>query len=105
MSETSGHEKLWDWFSLSYASFLVMPRAMMHEMPDEWQGKMADLLTEWDEMTDCPDDEITGITVSIRKNNKFASMPTELLNYRHPDTEALSHWVKINKQKSRSTNP
>jgi len=43
-----GYDKLWSWFGLSYASFLTLPRVMMHEMPDEWQGKMADLLEEWD---------------------------------------------------------
>ena len=44
-----GREKLWLWFELSYASFLTLPRVLMHEMPDEWQGKMADLLNEYSE--------------------------------------------------------
>src|SRR5690606_33683217 len=30
-----GRERLWTWFSLSYASFLVLPRAGMHQMPDD----------------------------------------------------------------------
>lgn len=37
--EQTGKEKLWQWFSLSYAAWLTLPRVLMHEMPDEWQRK------------------------------------------------------------------
>jgi hypothetical protein len=32
-----GREKLWDWFGLSYASWLTLPRVLMHEIPNEWR--------------------------------------------------------------------
>lgn len=44
-----GFERLWAWFGLSRASWLTLPRCMMHEMPDDWQAKMAALLEQWDE--------------------------------------------------------
>ena len=78
-----GYDKLWSWFSLSYASFLTLPRVMMHEMPDEWQGKMADLLEEWDSAWDSYD--LPNASVSAKKGGKFTKWPEWLLNYRHPD--------------------
>jgi cation transport regulator ChaB len=45
----SGSDRLWLWFSLSYANFLTLPRALMHQMPEEWQDKMAELLEEFDD--------------------------------------------------------
>lgn len=38
-----GYDALWGWFGLSRASFLVLPRVLMHEMPDDWQLRMAAL--------------------------------------------------------------
>ena len=84
-----GREKLWQWFGLSYASFVVLPRVMMHEMPDDWQDKMADLLTEFHTRWPQDVDHIDGCSVSVKKSGKFVSMPKELVNYRHVDREAL----------------
>lgn len=80
-----GYSDLWDWFGLSYASFLVIPRVLMHEMPDEWQGKMAELLLEYDETFDQSKVGVDSVYVSARKDNKFASIPDWLKNYRHPN--------------------
>jgi len=44
-----GYDRLWNWFGLSRATFITLPRAMCHEMPDGWQERMAALLEEWDE--------------------------------------------------------
>lgn len=41
-----------DWFELSYAQFLTVPRLVMESMPLEWQRKMAELLTELDDTFD-----------------------------------------------------
>lgn len=82
-----GYDRLWGWFSLSYASWLTMPRVMMHEMPDEWQDKMAALLEEWDETWDSHD--MPEPSVSAKKNGKFTRWPYWLLNYRHPDKKAV----------------
>lgn len=32
-----GENALWLWFGLSRASWLTLPRVLMHEMPDEWR--------------------------------------------------------------------
>jgi len=87
-----GHGKLWGWFGLSRASFLTLPRVLMHEMPDEWQGKMADLLEQYDATyTNQPD-----IDTSVRatKNGKLTKFPSWMLNYRHPDYEAIEELRK-----------
>jgi hypothetical protein len=85
--DREGHEKLWGWFGLSYASFLVLPRVLMQEMPDEWQGKMADLLSEYGETF--PNQFKMGTTVRATRNSRLTKMPEALLNYRHPDREAI----------------
>lgn len=84
-----GHNRLWLWFGLSRASFLTMPRVLMHEMPDEWQAKMADLLREYDEAwKSWP--EGCGARVQYTVDGKPARMPRWLQNYRHPDREAIA---------------
>lgn len=35
-----------NWFGLSYANYLVLPRSILQSMSDEWQKKMTDLLYE-----------------------------------------------------------
>ncbi|MEM9043529.1 MAG: hypothetical protein AAGC81_02455 [Pseudomonadota bacterium] len=77
----AGHQRLWGWFGLSRASFLTLPRAMMHDMPDEWQAKMADLLKEWDEQwPNFPDVELSA---TCREGGRLRSMPKDWLSYRH----------------------
>lgn len=34
------HGPIWDAFGLSYASFLVVPRVILQQMPDEWQENL-----------------------------------------------------------------
>jgi len=85
---STGHAQLWLWFGLSRASWLTLPRVMMHEMPDEWQAKMAALLEQWDATWTNPPDIET--CVQIRQEGKFVATPEFLVNYRHPDYEALS---------------
>ena len=81
----NGNDKLWGWFELSRASFLTMPRVLMHAMSDEWQGKMADLLNEYDDTF--PNQPDIGTTVRATKNNPYrlVKMPEWLLDYRHPN--------------------
>lgn len=79
---------LWLWFGLSLASWLTLPRAMMHEMPEEWQEKMAELLFEWDETWDTHDTPSPMVTA--RKGNKFTKWPSWVLNYRHPDLKEIN---------------
>lgn len=83
-----GYDRLWLWFGLSRATWLTMPRVMMHEMPDEWQNKMAELLEEWDNTWDgC---EMPEPSVAAKKDGKFTKWPSFLLNYRHPNKEAIN---------------
>jgi hypothetical protein len=81
-NENKGRDKLWLWFGLSRASFLTLPRVLMHDMPDEWQDKMADLLNEYDEtFTKRPDVQSY---VNLRQDGKFIRVPDWMRNYRHP---------------------
>ncbi len=84
MKKRPGHDELWEWFSLSRASFCVMPRALMHEMPDEWQAKMAELLKEWDAAWDWDDCGFQGCRVTVYEGNRFVRTPDWVINYRRP---------------------
>ena len=87
--ERPGYDALWEWFSLSYAPFCVMPRVMMHAMPDDWQAKMAALMVEWDDHWDQEDIGFDTCHVTVKKNRKFVKMPKWLTNYRYPDLDEL----------------
>jgi len=89
MSEVDkpGEEALWLWFGLSYARYLVLPRVLMHEMSDDWQGRMAQLLREYNETF--PNQPDIGTRVYITKNGKLTKAPSWLLNYRRPDRETI----------------
>ena len=88
MIHREGYKKLWSWFSLSYASWLTLPRVLMHEMPDEWQSRMADLLHEYDEHWDFSEIE-SGTRVQLTEGKRLVKMPEWLKNYRHPDARAI----------------
>lgn len=85
--EPPGYAALWLWFGLSYAAWLTMPRVLMHEMPDDWQQRMADLLREYDDHWNLPDCGIT--SVRLRRNGKFVPMPGWIA-YRHPDKATIN---------------
>ena len=87
-AERPGYDALWLYFGLSYAGWLTLPRVLMHEMPDEWQGKMAALLEEWDETWTNPPDIQT--LVSVKQGAKFVKAPAFLTNYRRPDVAAIN---------------
>jgi 2'-5' RNA ligase len=93
--ETPGRDALWLWFGLSYASWLTIPRVLMHEMPDEWQEKMAALLNEYDEHWNF--ESVCDYTphVTLRKGRRFAKTPDWLVSYRHP------HYNEIKKLRSK----
>ncbi len=79
-------ETLDQWFGLSHASFLTMPRVLMNEMPDEWKGKMAALLTEFDD--EFPQSEIDlGTRVQCTRGGKLVATPEALISYRRPDAQ------------------
>jgi hypothetical protein len=82
-----GCDAMWLWFGLSHAGWITMPRVMVHDMPDEWQAKFAELLKEWDgtwvnqpDLTTC---------VGVKSGTRFVRSPDWLTNYRHPNREQL----------------
>jgi hypothetical protein len=87
-----GHDALSFWFGLSYASFLTLPRVLMEAMSDEWQGKMAALLNEYDDTFDrLPS---YGTRVQVLKNGKMTKTPEWLINYRRPDPEVIESFKR-----------
>jgi len=82
MKNASGYDKLQMWWSLSYCQYLTIPRAVMQEMPDEWQGKMAALLEELDDTLDWRPKEGRYWVRLKDDNGRFAEDP--YWNYRHP---------------------
>lgn len=84
----SGHDRLWNWFGCTRASWLTMPRVMMHAMPDDWQARMAVLCDEWDKAWDSQNMPSPQVSAVDRKG-KFTRWPCWLLNYRHPDNSQI----------------
>lgn len=85
---TSGYDQLWGWFGLSRSAYAVLPRVMMHAMPDDWQARFAELMDKWDDHW--PNQPDITAHVQIKQNNRFISTPPWLLNYRHPDHNQLN---------------
>jgi hypothetical protein len=85
-----GYDALWGWFGLSYASFLTLPRVLMHEMHDEWQADMARLLHEYYAAFPNQPPVSTVVNIKRRRNNRFMKTPEWLVNYRHPDREMIA---------------
>ena len=78
-----GYSALWLWFNLSYASWLTIPRVLMHEMPDEWQRDMAKLLNDYDAAY--PNQPDWGTRVQLTRSSKLIKTPSWVINYRHPE--------------------
>lgn len=85
--KTSGYDRLWLWFGLSRASFLTLPRVLMHEMTDEWQMRMAELLEEYNATFNpsC----LPNTTVRAVRDGKLVKMPYVLKQYRRPDHDSI----------------
>jgi hypothetical protein len=84
-----GHERLWNWFGMSRASWLTMPRAFMQAMPGDWQWRMAQLCEEWDAAWNWPDG-MGSASVNQRVYGRMSKWPDYVLNYRHPDNAAIA---------------
>lgn len=53
MSTDIEPEAVHAWFSLSYASYLVVNRSLLQSMPDDWQNRFVALMDElWDYFPD-----------------------------------------------------
>ena len=73
-------EKIHEWFELSYASYLVLPRSILQSAPDKWQIKFVKLLNELGEMFDCPRKGTT-YAVNLRNNNTGRFTTDDLCSY------------------------
>jgi len=86
----SGKDELHSWFGMSYASWLTIPRSFMQEMPDEWQGKMAQLLKEYNNTFDQTQVEVDEVIVIGRKEGKNCKIPEWVSKYRHSDRNKIN---------------
>jgi hypothetical protein len=76
-----------NWFELSYAQFLTVPRLVMESMPAAWQMQMAALLQEMDDTFDWRPTE-GRYWVKLRDGNgHFSHAPLD--DYRHGSIEHL----------------
>jgi len=82
-------EKLWNWFGLSRATFLTLPRVLMHEMSEQWQDKMADLLKEYDDTFSNPPDIGSRVLITD-SNGKTIKTPAWITNYRRPNQDEIN---------------
>lgn len=74
-----------NWFELSYASYLVLPRSLMQAMPADWQHRFVELL---EDMQATFRQENDNYTVLLRdEGGKYTTDPFR--RYRHPDVRAI----------------
>jgi ribonuclease I len=89
-----GADALWNEFERG-ESWLTWSRAMMHMMPDDWQGRMAVLKREFTQHFTCskvPREECFETTVRAKRDGKLVPIPEHLNNYRHLDRAALERY-------------
>lgn len=72
---------MWNWFNLTYSSYLVIPRSLLCGMPLDWQEQFAALLDEMRVIYDSSAIQ-DSYKVILRVGNRFAADP--LRDYRHP---------------------
>jgi hypothetical protein len=72
-----------EWFELSYAQYLTIPRSIMESMSNEWQERMVKCLEELNETFDWRPTE--GRYWVKLKDDKGRYVSDPLMEYRHPD--------------------
>ncbi len=78
-------------FGLSYASWFVLPRAVMNRMPDLWKGRFAALWSEFDaEFGEFPSLDYN--VMAKGPKGRFVKLPDAMCNYRHPDVATIDTW-------------
>lgn len=79
---------VWNWFSLSYAQYLTVPRSVLCSMPEDWQQRFVDLMDDLDEEIDWrPKDGQYWVELRSR-NGRYARDP--LMEYRRPDRDHIN---------------
>lgn len=93
-----GYEKLWCWFGLSRASWLTIPRVLLHAMPEDWQLKLTKLLEEYEQTF--PNQPNIGTRVQVTDmGGKLIKTPGWMLNYKHPNQQEIDK-LKAHKETS-----
>lgn len=78
-----------DWFELSYAQFLTVPRLVMQSMSPAWQAKMVDLLKEMDDTFDWrPKDGRYWVQIRDDKG-RFLTVDAAICDYRRGSVEHM----------------
>ena len=71
MSINEDDRESWDWFGLSHASWLVLPRVALQSMPSAWQVKFFALVRELEETIEYPEGYTGEFAVTMMRKNKF----------------------------------
>lgn len=86
-------EPVHEWFGLSYAQYLTIPRSIMEAMPHAWQVKMAALLTQLDSTYDWRPSEGQYWCRLKDVSGRFVEDP--LQQYRRPNLEYIASLRKM----------
>lgn len=93
MTDPTPHvPKVHDWFGLTYASYLTLPRVILQSMPGEWQERFVACLNELNEEFDpmaLPDVDYT-VMVRHPTTGRFVEHPYG--SYRYPDRALIDSW-------------
>jgi hypothetical protein len=81
MSAAESSEPIHNWFELTYANYLVLPRSFLQSMPVEWQQKFVALLEQSAEVArasgiSCPEYRVQ----AVARNGKFMKDPVPHYN-------------------------
>jgi hypothetical protein len=88
---TSSITLIWEWFGLSYASWLTLPRVLLCEMPEDWQNRLVQLLDEFDQEFSNRPDFSTRVHV-VDTQGRLIKTPDWIFDYRHPDCEQIDRF-------------
>ena len=76
-----------EWFNLSYAQYLTIPRSILQAMPLDWQERFTACLMELDDTFDWrPEEGRYWVRLKDAKG-RYASDP--FMQYRHPNIEVI----------------
>jgi hypothetical protein len=88
------YDPIHGFFSLSYASYLVLPRAVLQDAPPKWQEKFVRTLEELNHIVDYDDSSYT----VQKRDDKGRFVEDPLAQYRHPKRELIT-WKNLPTQK------
>lgn len=84
-----GSEPINDWFELTYAQFLTIPRIFLKAMPLEWQRRMVECLSELDATFDWQPKEARFWVTLRGDDGRYVPLDPSLCDYRRGSVEHL----------------